>query len=75
VQRALGVVAEPLLLERGPDQLATAAAEAAIAVIGLSDRWRSEGLGSVRASLARAGGRRSSCAAVFALAVWRRRLR
>jgi hypothetical protein len=52
VQRALGVAAEPLLVEPSPDGLAAAGRGAAIAVVGLSDRWREEGLGPARATLA-----------------------
>jgi DNA-binding SARP family transcriptional activator len=52
VQRALGVAAEPLLLSPEPDQLLRAAQDAAIVVVGLSDRWRKEGLGKTRAALA-----------------------
>jgi nucleotide-binding universal stress UspA family protein len=52
VQRALGVAAEPLLLEPGPDALVAAAADAGAVVVGLSDRWRQEGLGAVRTALA-----------------------
>ena len=55
VQRALGVAAEPLLVEPGPIALVHAAGEAAIAVVGLSDRWRKEGLGEARGALARSG--------------------
>jgi hypothetical protein len=55
VQRALGVSAEPLLVEPGPGQLVAAADAAAISVIGLSERWRTEGLGSARAALAASG--------------------
>jgi DNA-binding SARP family transcriptional activator len=55
VQRALGIAAEPLLVDPGPDQLAAAADVAAISVIGLSERWRTEGLGSARAALAGGG--------------------
>jgi hypothetical protein len=54
VQRALGVAAEPLLIEPGPE-LVAAAQEAAIAVVGLSDRWRKEGLGPTRGTIARSG--------------------
>jgi DNA-binding SARP family transcriptional activator len=54
VQRALGVSAEPLLVEPGPG-LVAAAREAAIAVVGLSDRWRKEGLGPTRGTIARSG--------------------
>jgi DNA-binding SARP family transcriptional activator len=52
VQRALGVAAEPLLLAPGPDELVRAAQEAAVVVVGLSDRWQKEGLGKTRAALA-----------------------
>jgi DNA-binding SARP family transcriptional activator len=55
VQRALGVAAEPLLVDAGPDALVTAAAEAGVVVVGLSDRWRKEGLGPVRSALATSG--------------------
>jgi Bacterial transcriptional activator domain len=52
VQRALGVAAEPLLVPPGTDGLLRASEDAAIVVVGLSDRWRKEGLGQVRAALA-----------------------
>jgi hypothetical protein len=52
VQRTLGVAAEPLLLEPGPAALLAAAEDAALVVVGLTDRWRKEGLGEVRAALA-----------------------
>jgi DNA-binding SARP family transcriptional activator len=52
IQRALGVAAEPVLVEPGPDGLIEAAEDAALVVLGLSDRWRTEGLGSVRSALA-----------------------
>ena len=52
VQRALGVAAEPLLLAPGPDELVRAAQDAAVVVLGLSDRWQKEGLGKTRAALA-----------------------
>jgi DNA-binding SARP family transcriptional activator len=51
VQRALGVQAEPLLVEPGADGLLEAAEGAALVVVGLSDRWRREGLGSARHAL------------------------
>ena len=51
VQHALGVAAEPLLLAPGPDALLHASHDAALVVIGLSDRWQSEGLGTTRAAL------------------------
>ena len=49
------MAAEPLLVEPGPDALVAAAAEAAVTVVGLSDRWHKEGLGPTRAALAAAG--------------------
>jgi DNA-binding SARP family transcriptional activator len=55
VQRALGVAAEPLLVEPGPAALVAAAADASVTVVGLSDRWRKDGLGPSRAALAGSG--------------------
>ena len=47
-----GVAAEPLLAEPGREGLLQAAAGAGLLVIGLSDRWREEGLGPVRHEIA-----------------------
>ena len=55
VQRALGVAAEPLLVEPGEVGLAAAAREAAVSVVGLSNRWRAEGLGPTRSALVATG--------------------
>jgi DNA-binding SARP family transcriptional activator len=55
VQRALGVAAEPLLVEPGAEALVVAAADAGVTVVGLSDRWRKDGLGPTRAALAGSG--------------------
>jgi DNA-binding SARP family transcriptional activator len=52
VQRALGVTAEPLLVDPGADALVEASADAALVVLGLPDRWRSQGLGEARAAIA-----------------------
>ena len=52
VQRALGVVAEPLLVAPDPDALVGAAAGAAVVVVGLTERWRRDGLGAARTALA-----------------------
>ena len=52
IQRALGVPAEPLLVAPGEVELLRAADEAALLVVGLSDRWRKDGLGPVRGALA-----------------------
>jgi DNA-binding SARP family transcriptional activator len=51
-QRALGVAAQPLLVEPRADDLVRAADQAALVVAGLSDRWRKDGLGPVRSALA-----------------------
>jgi DNA-binding SARP family transcriptional activator len=54
VQRVIGIPTDPVLAPRGPDGVVTAAAEAGLVVIGLSPRWREEGLGEDRAAVARA---------------------
>jgi DNA-binding SARP family transcriptional activator len=55
VQRAFGTAAEPVLLEPGADDLVRLAGESGVVVGGLSDRWRVEGLGPVRAALTAGG--------------------
>lgn len=52
VQQFAGVVTEPRLVEPGAEGLLRAADGAGLLVVGLSERWRQEGLGPVRASLA-----------------------
>jgi DNA-binding SARP family transcriptional activator len=52
VQVTLGVMAEPLLVEPGPAALLAAAENAALVVVGLTERWRKDGLGPVRETLA-----------------------
>jgi DNA-binding SARP family transcriptional activator len=52
VQRVVGVASEPLLVPPGPEGLLAAAEEAALVVVGLSERWRRDGLGPVRLALA-----------------------
>jgi DNA-binding SARP family transcriptional activator len=52
IQRALGVAAEPLLVRPGADPLVAAADGAALLVVGLSERWSTEGVGAVRLALA-----------------------
>ena len=54
MQRFVGIAAEPLLAEPGRDGLLRATAGAGLLVIGLSDRWREEGLGPVRHEIAAA---------------------
>jgi hypothetical protein len=51
VQHALGVPAEPLLVAPDPDALVVAA-DSSIVMVGLTERWRREGLGRSRTALA-----------------------
>lgn len=48
VQRTAGVPAEPLLAEPGRDGLLRAATNAGLLVVGLSERWQREGVGTTR---------------------------
>jgi DNA-binding SARP family transcriptional activator len=52
VQRAFGVHAEPMLVEPTPTALLEATRDAALVVVGLTDRWRRDGIGHARAALA-----------------------
>ena len=52
VQHTAGIVAEPLLASPGRRGVAALAEGAGLLVVGLSERWRQEGLGRARASLA-----------------------
>jgi DNA-binding SARP family transcriptional activator len=52
VQRALGVAAEPLLLDPGAEALLAQAQDAGMVVVGLPERWPEKGLGPVRGMLA-----------------------
>lgn len=51
VQHTTGVVAEPLLGRPGREGVAALAEGAGLLVLGLSDRWRTEGLGETRREL------------------------
>ena len=53
VQQFAGVSAEPILAEPGRDGILAAAAGAGLLLIGLSERWRREGLGETRRAIAR----------------------
>jgi hypothetical protein len=53
LQRLAGVPAEPLLIEPGREGVLAAAQGAGLLVVGLSERWREEGLGATRAEIAR----------------------
>jgi DNA-binding SARP family transcriptional activator len=48
VQRTVGIAAEPFLVAPGVEGLLEAAAEGSAVVLGLSPRWRREGLGEAR---------------------------
>jgi DNA-binding SARP family transcriptional activator len=52
VQHTAGIVAEPLLAAPGRRGIAEQAAGAGLLVVGLSERWRQEGLGRARSRLA-----------------------
>jgi DNA-binding SARP family transcriptional activator len=53
LQRGLGVNAEPMLVAPGATGIVKAAHEAALVVLGLSERWAHEGLGATRLTVAR----------------------
>ncbi len=57
VQRALGVAAEPVLVAPRSDALVAAAQDAGLVVVGLTERWRAEGVGPTRTTLATGSGR------------------
>jgi hypothetical protein len=61
VQRVVGISTEPLLAQPGHEGLLAAADDAGLVVVGLSERWRQEGLGETRLALAK----RSRPAALF----------
>jgi predicted permease len=54
VQQYAGIAAEPVVAEPGREGIVAAAAGAGLLVIGLSDRWRQEGLGPTRSEIAKA---------------------
>ena len=60
VQRTAGVVAEPLLTKAGHRGISAGAEGAGLLVVGLSERWRQEGLGRVRRQLVESLWRRRS---------------
>jgi hypothetical protein len=53
VQRLLGVATEPLLVQPGPDGVIGASELAGLLIVGLSSRWRDEGLGETRLAVLR----------------------
>jgi DNA-binding SARP family transcriptional activator len=52
VQQVVGIVTEPVLVPAGPQGVLEAANDARLIVIGLSDRWRTEGIGAARRAVA-----------------------
>jgi len=52
VQQVIGIVAEPQLVPAGEDGMTSAVHDARLLVVGLSDRWASEGIGAARRSVA-----------------------
>jgi len=53
VQQVTGVSAQPLLVPPGRSGVVEAAKGAGLLVVGLSERWRQEGLGPVRSAIAK----------------------
>ena len=53
VQQYAGIPAEPVVTEPGRESVLEAAQGAGLLVLGLSERWRQEGLGPTRAEIAR----------------------
>ena len=51
IQQLVGIDVEPSLADPGPDGLVAAASGAGIAVLGVSPRWRHDGLGASRSAL------------------------
>lgn len=52
VQEVVGIVTEPVLVPAGEVGVLEAARDARLLVLGLSDRWRTEGIGAVRLAVA-----------------------
>jgi DNA-binding SARP family transcriptional activator len=56
VQQVVGIATEPVLIPPGDEGVVQASADARLLVIGLSERWRAEGIGSTRLAIATATG-------------------
>jgi hypothetical protein len=56
VQQVVGIVTEPVLIRPGEEGVLEAARDARLLVVGLSDRWRTEGIGQARLAVARGVG-------------------
>jgi Kef-type K+ transport system membrane component KefB len=53
VQQYAGISAEPVVAQGGREGVVEAASDAGLLVVGLSERWRQEGLGPTRSEIAR----------------------
>jgi DNA-binding SARP family transcriptional activator len=56
VQQVVGIVTEPVLVPAGEAGVLEASRDARVLVVGLSDRWRAEGIGTARLALAAGAG-------------------
>jgi DNA-binding SARP family transcriptional activator len=56
VQQVVGIVTEPVLVPVGTDGVVEATAGARMLVVGLSNRWRAEGIGPARVAVAAGAG-------------------
>jgi hypothetical protein len=54
LQQFVGIAAEPIIAAPGSRGVIEASADAGLLIIGLSERWRKEGLGEARAAIASA---------------------
>ena len=52
VQRVFGIIPLPVLSEPGSEGIVAAARDARVLILGASDRWRTEGIGAVRETIA-----------------------
>jgi hypothetical protein len=52
VQQVVGIVTEPVLVRTGEAGVLEASRDARLLVVGLSDRWRTEGIGHTRMAVA-----------------------
>jgi DNA-binding SARP family transcriptional activator len=56
VQQVIGITTEPMLVPAGEDGVLEASRDAQLLVVGLSERWRSEGIGRTRLAVAARAG-------------------
>jgi hypothetical protein len=53
VQQVVGIATDPVLIQSGEAAVLEASRDARLLVVGLSDRWQTEGMGEARLALAR----------------------